>query len=456
MMFSQFKLVVLLFVCATAVAAWFTTSSLAQTPPPATKTDAEVTGSADWRDYLSGKKRLRVALNTANSNTARIEITCDSSFRISQGNYTSRQAQPGEVITFNEVTKDPVRLVPEAGGIWTIKLDGTLLVGRYNGNLEVFSALTASTSDAKPHLVLINEPPFEDYVAGVLQKEIGTGFHIEAFRAQAIAARSYALSYLGRHEAENCDLCDANHCQLYSGLADPYGHAVAATRATRGQVLLYNGAPIKAVYSSTCGGETSDASALGMDPAEVPYLKEISDEPKPQARPKNEKEIAARLAEHSSSYCKSSRYYRWNLTLSADEMDTIVSKYLPTLPKQPKGPTGRVLDMRILNRVGAHVSALEIVCECGTWQVTGNDIRWLFGRKPERVRSTFFTLKVTKDRDGKPKQYDFIGGGWGHGLGMCQIGANGRANAGQTAEEILKAYYPGTELWSADIEQDTN
>jgi stage II sporulation protein D len=105
-----------------------------------------------------------------------------------------------------------------------------------------------------------------------------------------------------------------------------------------------------------------------------------------------------------------------------------------------------VLDMRILNRVGARVSVLEVVCECGTFYVKDNYIRRLFAGKPERVKSTYFTLTVNKDDSGKPLEYVFIGGGWGHGVGMCQMGAAGRANAGQTAEEILQAYYPGTKL----------
>jgi len=102
---------------------------------------------------------------------------------------------------------------------------------------------------------------------------------------------------------------------------------------------------------------------------------------------------------------------------------------------------------------------LEVICDAGTFLVRGNAIRWLFRGNSDKARSglmsAFFSLSVSKDKAGNPRQYTFTGAGWGHGVGMCQWGAEGRARSGASAAEILSAYYPGTELYSEELAAET-
>ena len=102
----------------------------------------------------------------------------------------------------------------------------------------------------------------------------------------------------------------------------------------------------------------------------------------------------------------------------------------------PRSATGRVQELRIIT-------------DKNTYRLQCNEIRWLFGlgyAAPQGLKSILFTLTTERDAAGKPAKFTFRGAGWGHGLGLCQYGAAGRARAGQTATQILEAYYPGTKV----------
>lgn len=405
--------------------------------------------SATWKDYLAGKRRLRIGLVMGANE---VQLACDGPFRVTQ-NGTIRDCQPTDVFTASDVTRQPVRLAPTSpSAVWSIHINGKTLPGCYTGPMEVFTA--PSAPDTKSRLTLVNEPPLEHYIEGVVAKEVGASFSMEALRAQAIAARSYTLRYIGRHKADGFDLCASTDCQVFEGDASRFSRIHTAVFSTRGQVLVYNDQPIKALYCSTCGGETAVGEMVSLNVNECPYLSGCSDEPTPRPRLSSEDKIAAALAEHSTSYCKiaPARVYRWKETFTATQIDTFIGMNLGKLIGQPQLKPGKVKSMRVSSRSGSRASTLEVACESGIYEVKGNDIRWLFGKgKPNGLRSTFFVLSTTGDPQGNPLSYTFTGGGWGHGVGMCQWGAQGRARAGQTAQEILRAYYPGTRLWTAEL-----
>jgi SpoIID/LytB domain protein len=430
--------------------------SLAQKTPPkvmhaSAQSDVGTQDTTIWQDYLEGKRRIRIGLVTGANE---VQLTCDSPFKVTQGE-TTRECQPTDIFTSSDATHQPVRLVSDRSAIWTVRVNGKPFLGNYTGPMEVFTSPNAT--DDKPRLTLVNEPPFEQYIEGVVSKEVGSTFSLEAQRAQAIAARSYTLNYLGRRQSEGFDLYADQNDQVFQGIPDRLSRIHTAVFSTRGQVLIYNDQPIKALYCSTCGGETAAIEATGLDTKACPYLSGCSDEPKPRPRLSGEDKIAAVLAEHSTSFCKiaPASIYRWQKVLTAAEVDAFIGKNLVKLSGQTGTIPGKVKSMRVSVRSGGRAQALEVVCENGIFEVKGNDIRWLFGKgKPDGLKSTFFVLSATNDAQGNPQSFTFTGGGWGHGVGMCQYGAEGRARAGQSAQEILAAYYPGTRLWTARLGDD--
>jgi len=404
-------------------------------PPPAAPV-------SDWREVLSGRQPIRIGLITG---AKTIALTCDSPFQITSKDGSRQEGQPGQTVTFSGIMKYPIDLAAEAPGLWQIVIDDKPLADNYENTLRVFS----SGSGNNARLTLVNLLPLEDYVAGVTAKEMGSGFSLEALRAQAIAIRSYALYYLGRHAAQGFDLCAATHCQVYKGDSDPLGRAAYAAYSTEGEVLLFQGRPIRAHYHSTSGGETASAEFLKINPADFPYLTAISDcNP---ARPilADEKQISDFLHQKPDSFGAISPRYRWSVTYSPDEVNDFVAQNLGKLIGQPNLKPRKVKSLQVSRRSGGRAQTLQIDTDSGTYAVEGDAIRWLFGRKP--LQSTFFVIEPEQDHKGRIKKYTFIGAGWGHGVGMCQWGAEGRARAGQSATEILQAYYPGTEVWTTDV-----
>jgi len=426
-------------------------------PPAAAASDfglttqnSELTTLPLWREYLSGKRPIRIGLASA---VSQVTLAGEGSFAIFVGEAFLRQGREGEILTFSGEMKEKMTLAPEEGKAWSVKVNDQPLAGRYPGKMEIFS--TGSGEGAK--ITLVNEVPLEDYVAGVVEREMPSSFSVEALRAQAICARSYTLYYLGRHQAEGFDLCAQTHCQIYRGRPDFLGRPVVAAYTTRGQILVFQGQPVRTFYHSTCGGETANGLALSENPTTLPYLLGVPDA-QSRAPLSGEETIASFLGGNSDSFCSISPKYRWQVSFRAGEINAIIQANLPTLLKQPDLKPGKVKSMRIAVRLAARVQALEIECESGTYSVQGNDIRWLF-RNSDKAKnglmSTFFSLSISRDETGNPIKYTFTGGGWGHGVGMCQYGAEGRARAGAGALEILAAYFPGTELWTEEVIEES-
>jgi len=402
---------------------------------------APIAPLTNWREVLSGKQPIRIRLAV---NAKTVSLTCREPFQIVSQNGNNRKGQPGETVTFSGMMKYPVNLTAENGGSWQITVDDKSLPGNYPAALRVFSNGTGD----KARLTLINILPLEAYVSGVAEKEMGSGFSLEALRAQAIAVRSYTLYYLGRHGAEAADLCAGYHCQVFQGVPDPLSRTAYATYSTKGQVLLYKDQPIRANYFSTCGGETAAAPFLSANPADFPYLIGSSDSNPARPLPADEKQITDFLKQKPDAFCAISPRYRWSVTYGSDEINTFIAQNLGKLICQPNLKPGKVKSLQVSRRSGGRAQTLQVETESGTYTVEGDAIRWLFNHKP--LQSTFFIIETEKNRKGRINKYTFIGGGWGHGVGMCQFGAEGRARAGQSAAEILQAYYPGTELWTGE------
>jgi len=272
--------------------------------------------------------------------------------------------------------------------------------------------------------------PLESYVAGVVAAEMPRSFPLEAVKAQAIAARTYALFHLGDHEAQGADLCGEVHCQAFRGVPPEGTRAWRAAQETAGQVLAYNGLLIDAQYSAACSGHTVAAWETRQGKL-LPYL------------------CGAEDGAAGGAYCAAGHEVGWRKRFSYAEAQRLVVRNLKTVLGDPSIVPGRLLSLRVSARSGNRVRWFEVKTTMGTYRVMGDAVRWLFGNGtpgPSGLRSTRFDLKVTRDRRGRPRSFAFIGAGHGHGIGMCQWGARGRALAGQTAEEMLEAYYPGARV----------
>lgn len=315
-------------------------------------------------------------------------------------------------------TRPVLRLVPTKGVTALSSSGGT--AGRYSGIIEVRRDPQGLTA--------IEETDLESYVAGVVAAEVPSNFPLAATAAQAIAARTYALFHLGDHLADAADLCAQVHCQAYAGTPSAGSRAARATRETAGQVLVWNGVLVDALYHAACGGSTVAAWETRQGKL-LPYLIGAADR-----------------EDTGAAFCAEGHTVTWTKRLSSAEAQRLVSRNLGTVIGDPHLSPGRLLDLRVKERSGNRVKWLEVKTDSGSYQVMGDSIRWLFGTGiagPIGLRSSRFDLMVTRDRHGRPTAYVFRGAGHGHGIGLCQWGARGRASAGESAADILAAYYPG-------------
>lgn len=301
----------------------------------------------------------------------------------------------------------------------------------------------------------INELPVERYLYGVVPRELGPVVfpEVEAQKVQAIAARTYALSYLGRRAADGYDLRATVDDQVYGGYADEHPVSNAAVDATAGVVLTHEGRMVLARYSSTSGGHTADNEESFAE-GPVPYLRGTPD----VAHGPGPAEFAATLAAFMSYPdpwdlrlppppfdLNRPRYHRWTFEWTAAEISSVVSEFagrpvgvVRSLNALQRGPSGRVI-------------TLEIVTDSGTVTASRGGIRAALryinssGARANLPSALFFAEPVGAN-GGVPAAFRVYGGGFGHGTGMAQVGAVLMARNGMLHPEILRHYYQGVEL----------
>lgn len=280
-------------------------------------------------------------------------------------------------------------------------------------------------------LMVVNRLPVEDYLRGVVAREIGklASRDSAAAQAQAVAARSYAYVRLADPMPRAFDLRPTTADQVYGGVDAEHAVANAAVDATRGLVLLYEGRVVDAPFFSTCGGSTADAEEVWNNPA-APYLRRVSD----------------RIGASSRYYCDGAPRFRWARTLSAAQLNATLAEYLRHYASVPAGGPGSARAIAIQDRgASGRVALIAIDTDRGRFPVRGDDIRSVLrvsGGEP--LSSTYFSLAPEYDRHGLISSVTLRGQGYGHGVGLCQWGAIGRARAGQSFRTILGTYYPGT------------
>ncbi len=294
---------------------------------------------------------------------------------------------------------------------------------------------------------LVNIVPVESYLRGVVPHEIGPKAPLEAVKAQAIIARTYALRNLHRFEADDYQICANTHCQVYWGLSDTNERSDRAIQETAQQVLTYEGQLVDALYSSTTGGVTAFFSDI-WDGRQRPYLRSVVDSAQAvwdlDKRPlSDERNFRAFINQQQGFNETGSRAFRWQRESSLEELTEDLQKYLTRLnhPLAEKMTAIEKMAITARSRSG-RILAMNVDTDQGTITLEKTEVRSAF----EPPRSTLFYLNPVRDSDNKLQGYEFVGGGFGHGVGLSQMGAHYLAQQGWSAQEILSFYYPKTEM----------
>ena len=332
-------------------------------------------------------------------------------------------------------------------------------------------------------MAAINEVPLEDYLESVISSEMNASAPGEMLKSHAILSRSWLLAALrrkndprktsgaaahiieregevvrwyGREEHDLFDVCADDHCQRYHGVTRITSQGVRhAVRATRGIVLTWENEICDARYSKACGGLTEEFETA-WDDARRPYLVSLADGPVPYPAVTTEEEAARWCLSAPSAYCdtkdkailenilpafdrETEGFFRWTVAYSPEELEEILYEKsgfdfgrLQAIVPLARGPSGRIFRLRI---VGSKMS-----------MIVGKELeirRWL---SRSHLYSSAFVMQAAGAARPSPERFVFHGAGWGHGVGLCQIGAAVMASRGFSAEQIVGHYFPGTTL----------
>jgi len=283
-------------------------------------------------------------------------------------------------------------------------------------------------------VTVVNRVPLEYYVQSVVAVELGMRSPDvrEAVLAQTVASRTYAVRYLGRRVALGFDLFATVADQVYPGTDAEEPEVTAATRATAGQILTWNGQPIEAMFHSACGSSTEASDQVFRSGPKLPYLRAVSDR--------------FGSGKHDF-YCNGSPNFRWTEQWDSATLNAVLARTLPAALGAAAANVGRVTDVRIAATMpSGRAAELVVATTNGTFTVPSYRVRDVLRPAPDRqLLSSLFQLYVQR-QGGELVKLTAAGAGAGHGVGMCQWGAVGRAKAGQRYAQILATYYPGTRL----------
>jgi len=347
----------------------------------------------------------------------------------------------------------------------------------YRGAIEIARG-PATASQPTPRVNLVNIVEVEDYVPGVVANESIASFAVEALKAQAVAARGYAVANIGNYVNRGYpfDIVDSSASQVYRGVISEHVNAVQAADETHGLVASHDGRIIGALYSSSFGGHSEDSewifTSSPPSTAVTPYLRGIYDGDGVPPDFSTDSGIDAfwrtplmpELFDDCSRATPRNSFSRWRIVLP----EATIKARLGFAVQLSGDSSGSITNVEVTRRMAAsaRIAIAQITLTSGLYEVRGWDnLRFLLGRTAEPTlrpcggtTAANFTLnapssiEVVRNADNTVRDVVAYGGGWGHNLGMSQYGANGRGRAGQTFIEILKAYYTGVDIGSFPID----
>jgi SpoIID/LytB domain protein len=322
---------------------------------------------------------------------------------------------------------------------------------------------------------VINIVFLEDYLASVISSEMSAKASIEFLKAQAITARSWLMAMLKKknsakpsrktknedeiitwqdvNDHQGFDVCADDHCQRYQGITKIISDNVkTAIKETRGVFLVSADKICDARYYKCCGGQTEIFSAAWEDTT-LPYLQSVTCNNIPRKPISSEKEAHEWLNVKPSAYCntrdekilkkilpsfdrQTSDFFRWQVVYKLTELEEIIKNksgidfgQLKNIEPLARGFSGRIYKLKIEGSKRTIIVGKELEIR-----------RWL---SPTHLLSSAFVVSLEKNNDGTISKIILDGGGWGHGVGLCQIGAAVMAERGFTAAQILAHYFPG-------------
>ena len=319
----------------------------------------------------------------------------------------------------------------------------------YAGELELAVDKTGKAN-------VVNVVSLEAYLNGVVAGEMAPSFPPEALKAQAIVSRTLFLNNFYRfHRGADFDVCDEVHCQVYVGVTKQNESTSAAVNATRGQVLTYGDILCTASYSAVCGGHTEDASEVWEGDGQ-PYLQGEFDATEAGISSqafdlKQEENVRLWIQSNPKVYCNletagqpsfagyAAKYFRWQTRARRVDLEkwitektgTDIGTLIDIVPVR-RGSSGRLSEIRLVGSRDSVTVTREL------------NIRRTLSETA--LYSACFVIDKEELANGVADSYVFSGAGWGHGVGMCQIGASVRALRGQNVGQILAAYYRGTRI----------
>lgn len=357
---------------------------------------------SDVHAAASGEATIRVALHSARAeatvaSAAPVRVTAAGSRRTMPGMLNVRR--DGARVAVNGVgMTSPVRVEPTSS---LLALDGTPL----RGAMVLIARETG--------LLIVNELPLDEYLKGVVPAEVPAAWPSEALKAQAMVARTYALYHKAERAGREFDVDATVQSQVYGGMGSEDPRTSAAVEATAGRVVMHEGRLALTPYHSTSAGPTEDAAEVWN--VDLPYLKGVE-----------------------CPFDAESPAVRWERRLPVEEIESALrdASYrigpIATLTPLGRNRSGRVTAVRILHGEG------ELILK-------GESLRRIIGYR--RVPSMRFdVIEFDVDPATRRLAVRLDGGGWGHGVGLCQWGMKALAERGWSASRILDYYYPGTNV----------
>ena len=325
---------------------------------------------------------------------------------------------------------------------------------------------------------LINEISLEDYLESVISSEMSAEAPLEFLKAQAITARSWLVAMLAKkktarsnsaskneneivvwqdvNDHEGFDVCADDHCQRYQGITRIISKNVhTAVKDTYGFFLVYAGEICDARYYKSCGGQTEIFSTAWEDKSPK-YLKSVTDDVQRHAPIQSEAQAEGWFTYRPQAFCNTTDkkllskilpafdqetldFYRWQVIYKRKELEEIIRKKaginlgtLQNLIPLERGTSGRIFKLKIEGSKRSVIVGKELEIR-----------RWL---SENHLLSSAFVVSKTNAADGSVESFTLTGGGWGHGVGLCQIGAAVMADKGFKVEEILAHYFTGAIL----------
>ncbi|HBG49612.1 MAG TPA: hypothetical protein DDW90_08965 [Cyanobacteria bacterium UBA9971] len=426
---------------------------------------------------------IRVGISTNDFSSLEykeISITSDAGFIATDKNSNTEvvKASPKDVLKFqiindgfiiyqNNTKKTanivgPIELVAENN--YPLQIVGLKRKGKqaaYRGIIEI-----TKTPKKTNKLSVINVLPLEEYLRGVVPNELPVSFGLEALKAQAVAARNYALRPRDKVNPLY-NVCDSVQSQVYFGANTESSLSDQAIKETKGLLALYDGEPILALYSSTAGGYTENYENAFSEPGSekfpakpLPYLK---GKPDTEGTPCLTGEESARnfYTSSPSTFDNNSGYFRWTRVWTEEELRKELnqsfgkfSKSSLISPAFQKGiDIGKIKNLEVLSR-GVSGKAIElcITTEKGSWSVKKELlIRRVLTNQGKALPSANIIFNNTNDENGNLLKIEAVGGGLGHGVGMSQYGAGFMSKNGYTFEQILQHYYDGVSIGTRPV-----